>query len=487
VAPAAPIQSGPSGTLNIGVTTEPGTLDAQFANGVNEYMVTINVMDGLVVFGPDLTIQPLLAETYRQVDDTTWEFKLRQGVKFHNGEQLTADAVKASFDRTRDTSLKIRNPWADEINLADIEILDPLMFRFHTSAPTPQMLSRLAKDYPIYPPGYLGSTAATSVARKAIGTGAYMLKEWVTGDHITLEANPEYWGTPKPSIKTVVWRWIPEHTTRLDNLRTGAIDIMTSLDPSSIDGVNANSSTQAVVIRGGRRVYVGFKTTAQQFQDVRVRQALNYGADIESICKTIFSGATERMPTWSNPPYVNPDVKGYSYDPAKAKQLLQDAGYGQGFEMMWDVDSGGYLKSEEFPPALANSLRGIGVNLSIRKVESNVAAQEQKDRKTSPMYLRSNTAQYDAGLDFDVWRFDHAGNATLWNDAEFGSLLKQMYSGGTPDQRQQWSYQAQVRLSEQAPMLFLWKQPELYAINKKVQGFKPNGTERFMLNTVSVA
>jgi peptide/nickel transport system substrate-binding protein len=486
-APAAPRQAGASGTLNVGVTTEPATLDPQFGNGLNEFMLTINIMDGLVTFGPDLAITPLLAESYRQLDDTTWEFKLRQGVKFHNGDPLTSEAVKVSFERSKDQSLKIRNPWWQEVNLAEVEILDPLLFRFHTTAPTPQMLSRLAKDYPIYPPAYLSATDARTVARKAIGTGAYMLKEWVSGDHVTLEANPDYWGTPKPSIKTVVWRWIPEQTSRLANLRTGAIDLMTYLDASSIDEVNADANTQAVVVRGGRRVYVGLNTTVGPLKDVRVRQALNYAADVESICRTIFGGSTARMKTWTNPPYENPELTGYSYDLPRARQLLQDAGFAQGFEITLDVDDGGYQKLEEFPPALANSLRAAGVNVSIRKLDNKVAAQEQRDRKTSPLYLRSNTAQFDPGLDFDVMRFDHAGNNTQWNDPEFQTLLKQLYTGGTREQRQQWSYQAQARVMDQAPMLFLWKQPELYAVNKKIRGFKPNGTERFMLNEISLA
>jgi peptide/nickel transport system substrate-binding protein len=482
---AASKPAGPTGTLNVVVATEPATLDPQFGNGLNEFMLTINMMDGLVRFGSDLKIEPLLAETYRQVDDTTWEFKLRPNIKFHNGEALTSEAVKASFERSNDDSLKIRNPWWSEINLSEIEIVDPLNFRFHTSTPTPQMLSRLAKDYPIFPPKYLADTDPKAVARKAVGTGPYVFKEWQSGDHITMEANPDYWGTPKPSVKTVVWRWIPEHTSRLANLRTGAADLMLSLDPSSIADVNADPNTQAVVIQGGRRVYVGLNTTVGALKDVRVRQALNYAADVEGIGKAIFGGATQRMKTWTNAPYDNPDVKGYTYDPDKARQLLEAAG-AQNLELTWDVDDGSYLKIEEFPPALANSLRTVGVNVSIRKIDNKVAAQEQRDRKTSPMYLRSNTAQYDPGLDFDVWRFDHAGNATQWNDSEFLGLLKQLYTGGTPEQRQQWSNQAQVRIMDQAPAIFLWKQPELYAISKKVQGFKPNGTERFMLNEVSM-
>jgi ABC-type transport system substrate-binding protein len=475
-----------SGTLNVGVSIEPGTLDPQFANGVTEYVVTSNVMEGLVGFGQDLSIVPVLAETYRQVDENLWEFKLRQGVKFHNGEALNAEAVKVTFERSNDPNLKIRNTWFKNLNLDEIQILDDLTLRFHTDTPTPHMLARMAKDYPIYPPKYLTQTDPKGVARKAVGTGPYIFKEWASGDRIVLEANPDYWGNPKPSVKTIVWRWIPEHTSRLANLRTGSIDVMTSLDPSAIAEVNADSQLQALALGGGRRVYVGLNTRVAPFDDVRVRQALNYGADIESICKTIFAGATQRMRTWSSPPNENPDVKGYHYDPARARQLLQEAGLGQGFSTVFDVDSGGYLKLEEFPSALVTSLRDIGVDASIKRLDDKVAQQQQRERKTSPLYLRSTTAQYDAGLDFDLMRLDHAGNATNWNDPVFQALMKQLYTGGTVEQRKAWTFEAQARVKEEAPMLFLWRQPEIYGLSKKVHGFSPNGTERFNLGAVSL-
>jgi peptide/nickel transport system substrate-binding protein len=486
-APAAPkAPAAATGTLTLGVTNEPGTLDGMFANGQAEYVVIINVMEGLFTTAENLQVVPVLAESHRQVDDKTWEFKLRQGVTFHNGEPFDAQSVKVTYERSLNPDLKVRNTWAGDVNIERVEIVDPYTVRFHTKAPTPQMLARLANDHFMFPPKYVMENDPSVVARKPIGTGPYIFKEWNTGDRVTLESNPEYWGSPKPSIKTVVFKWVTEHTSRVANLKTGAFDIITPLDPTAIKEIQADAKLQVISVAGGRRVYAGLVTTQKPFDDVRVRQAMNYGSDIESITEAILGGATTRMKTWVNPPNENPELKGYTYDPAKAKQLLTEAGHPNGLEVTFDVDNGNYLKVDEFPQAVAASLRNIGVNANIRKIDRNVSSQEQRERKTSPMYLRSTAGAFDPGLDFQLLELKHAGNATQWDDPQFQGLLEKLYTGGTPDERKQWSFQAQARLMDQAPMLFLWKQPDIYAASKRVQRFKPNGDERIRAWQISL-
>ncbi|MCC6177315.1 MAG: ABC transporter substrate-binding protein [Chloroflexi bacterium] len=476
-APAArPVAA--SGQITIGIPNEPATLDPMFGVGTMEYNVLVNVMDGLFTTGEHLAVVPRLAESYRQIDDMNWEFKLRQGVTFHNGEPFNADAVKATYDRSMDKAQKPRNTWAADVNVDRVDVVDPYTVRFHTTTATPHMLARLANDHFIFPPKYLAESDARAIARKPIGTGAYVFKEWASGDKIVLEANPNYWDTDKPAIKTITWRWTPEHAARLANLKTGAIDLMDQLDPTSIAEVDADSHIRSLSTPGGRRVFAGFNLKVEPFEKLEVRQALNYGTNVESIAKAILGGATTRMRTWVNPPVENPEVKGYTYDPAKAKELLQKAGLGQGFKVTFDVDRSAYMKGDEFPQAIASSLRDIGVDVTINQVERTVAAQMQKERKTNGMYMRSTAPFFDPGLDFDLMRLNHAGNSMQWEDPEFLDLMKKMYSGGTPDERKAWSFQAQARMSEQAPMLFLWKQPEIYGASRKLQGFTPTGDER---------
>ncbi|HEX6513185.1 MAG TPA: ABC transporter substrate-binding protein, partial [Chloroflexota bacterium] len=412
------------GTLNIGQTSEPGTLDPQFLVGTPEETVVINVMDGLFSTGDKLAVVPKLAESYKQLDDLTWQFRLRQGVKFHNGEMFDATSVKASYERSMDPNLKIRNTWASDLNVSSIEIVDPNTVNFHLKSPTPHMLARMCTNHYMYPPKWLASASTEEVARKPLGTGAYVFKEWAAGDHITLEANPDFWGDPKPAIKTVTWRWTPENATRVANLKTGAWDLIATLDPSSVAEVNGDAKLQALSAPGGRRVYIGFNTKLKPVDDVRVRQALNHGTDIETICRQILGSTTTRMNSFVNTPNDSPDLHMYSYDPAKAKQLLQAAGYGSGLQLTFDVDNNLYIKGDEFPQAIVASLRDIGVNVAINKVDRNVAAQQQKDRTVHQMYLRSTAPAYDPGLDFDLLRVNHAGNATQWDDPEFQNLMK---------------------------------------------------------------
>jgi ABC-type transport system substrate-binding protein len=120
-------------------------------------------------------------------------------------------------------------------------------------------------------------------------------------------------------------------------------------------------------------------------------------------------------------------------------------------------------------------------------IEPNVATQMQKDRTTNGMYMRSTAPFFDPGLDFDLLRLNHAGNSTNWDDPDFQALMKKLYTGGTPEERKQWSFQAQARLSDQAPMLFLWKQPEIYGASKRLQGFKPTGDERIRIARMTIA
>jgi peptide/nickel transport system substrate-binding protein len=465
-------------TMAIGLPEEPNTMDPQFADGVLEYTVLINIMDGLFTTGENTEVVPVLVESWEQLDDLTWEFRLHEGVTFHNGEPLTSEAVKASYERSVDPDAAVRRPWAGDVNIEEIEVVDDLAFRFHTSAPTPHMLARLANDHFIYPPQYLAENDATTIARQPIGTGPYVFQEWSQGQHITMTANPDYWGEPKPSIETVIWRFIPEDSTRLASLQTGQIDLMRSLLPTAIEEVAARENLAVVGIEGTRRVYIGLNTQIEPTNDVRVRQALNYGTDVETIAEVILGGATSRMQNWAEIAFRNPDVIGYEYDPERARQLLAEAGYPDGLNLTWDLATTGTVGIAEFPQAVVISLREVGVEVELNVVEPTVLSQLTEDRQVNHLYSRTNAAYFDPGLTFDVWRLDNIGAGGQWENEEFESLRQQVYTGGTPAERLEWSYRMQEIMMEEAPAIFLWYQPDIYGINTRVQGFTPNGDER---------
>jgi peptide/nickel transport system substrate-binding protein len=483
-----PVAAQAAGTLTIGMPEEPITMDPMFADGVNEYNVLINIMDGLFTTGENIEVVPRLAKSWKQVDDLTWEFVLQPDIVFHNGEPLNADAVKVTYERSLDPDLAVRNTWGEDINLESVEVVDDLTVRFHTSEFTPHMLARLANDHFIFPPKYLSENDPSTVARAPIGTGAYVFQTWETGESLTLTANPDYWGDPKPSIETVVWRFIPEHTSRLASLETGAIDLMDSLLPTSIEEVNSSENLEAVFVDGTRRVYIGLNTKLAPTDDVRVRQALNYGTDVETICETILGGATTRMTNWVEPAFQNPEVKGYHYDPELAKQLLADAGYPDGISVTWDyTKSGGNMGIDEFPQAIAISLRDVGVDVTLNLLEGNILTDRMRNRETNQLYFRTNASYFDPGLTFDVWRLNHAGNASQFDDPKFLELREKLYTEGTPEERLQWSYEAQQVFMDGAPAIFLWKEPDIYGVSKRVQNFAPTGDERIRVAPLSLA
>jgi peptide/nickel transport system substrate-binding protein len=482
-----------AGTMTIALGVEPITMDPVFADGVIEYHFGVNIMDGLFTTGENIEVVPRLAESWEQLDELTWEFKLLPDIFFHNGEALTSEAVKATYDRTMDPDLAARNTWGEDINLESVEVVDDLTVRFHTSEFTPHMLARLANDHFIMPASYLLENDPTTVARHPIGTGAYVFDEWVAGEQITMSANPEYWDEPQPSIETVVWRFVPEATSRVANLETGAVDLIDGVLPSAIEQIEANENLLAVFVEGTRRVYIGLNTKVSPTDDVRVRQALNYGTDIESICEVILGGATTRMPNWMEPAFRNPEVEGYHYDPELARQLLAEAGYPDGVTVTLDYARTGSLGIDEFPQAIAISLREVGIEVGLNLLENNILTERIEEASLGDaeavgnMYLRSNASYFDPGLTYSYWRPADDDNGTGYANPEFVELLNQILTGGTPEERLEWAYAAQEIFMEDAPALFLWYEPKIYGLNTRVQGFAPTGDEHLRFAEVTLA
>jgi peptide/nickel transport system substrate-binding protein len=187
------------------------------------------------------------------------------------------------------------------------------------------------------------------------------------------------------------------------------------------------------------------------------------------------------MTNWVEPAFQNPEVTGYHYDPDLARQLLAEAGYPDGISVTMDFNRDSSLGMDEFPEAIAISLREVGVDVTLNVIEDNIHTDNMRNRETNQLYFRTNASYFDPGLTFDVWRLDHPGNASQFDDPEFLELRERLYTEGTPEERLQWSWEAQEIFMEGAPAIFLWKEPDIYALNERVQNFNPTGDERIRL------
>jgi peptide/nickel transport system substrate-binding protein len=357
----APAATGPSGELVIAIGGDPSTLDPQVADDGNERAVNDNVYETLIARDSStMELVPALAESWEELDDVTWQLKLRQGIKFHNGEPFDAEAAAFSINRVINPDLN-----SEQISffstIKEATVVDASTIQVFTDGPDPILPSRLYW-LKIVPPKH---AADDNFGTTPVGTGPYKFVEWVRDDHVTLEANPDYWG-PAPTIAKVTIRPIKEEVTRLAALKAGEVDLVRGLIPEYVDEVPKVASTPGLEF-----TWLRLNALSGPLADKRMRQAINYAINKDELAQSLYSGyAVPAEGQILTPGHFgfNTDVKAYPYDPEQAKQLIQDAGY-NGEEIEFIGESGRWLKDKELIEAVAGQLRDVGLNIKVNIVE----------------------------------------------------------------------------------------------------------------------
>ena len=289
---AAPAVSNLTGTLKIDTISEIESPHPFFASQLVGISVRMNVFDSLVDRDWDGKIVPALAESWNVVDDMTIDFKLRKGVKFHNGQDLTVQDVKASMDHLLDKDIK--SPTTSIFaSFKEIQVLDPQTVRLVLARTDARVFDLLANNFAVLPAQYIKDVGADGIAKQPIGSGPYKFVEWVKDDHLTLEANPNYWDGSykgKPQVKTVILRPVTDPATRLADLRSGAADMIMDV-PSDQVAALKSGGFQIVEKDTVQQDYVYFDTTKDlPIKNKAVRQALNYAIDKDTILQTLLGG-----------------------------------------------------------------------------------------------------------------------------------------------------------------------------------------------------
>ena len=431
--------------------------------------VAFQIYDPLISLGADGTFKPALAASWSTPDPLTWEFKLRPGVKFHDGSPLTSADVKFTFERALDPEFKA--PYFSRISaIKAVETPDPLTVRFKTATPFPTMLYSLYEaSFPalIVPAAYVKANGNDALATKPVGTGPYRLVEWRKDDRIVLEANPDYWGGA-PKIKTVVFRPIREVRTRIAELRSGGVDIIGDVPPEDIAGLE----------RGGARVsavasdilyFFHFDTLKDTpLRDKRVRQAINYAIDVDAIHKAIMGGLGNRIDLVLPKGAFGYDetVGAYPFDPAKARQLLTEAGYPNGFTIPLLSRQGRYLKDKEVMEASIGYLARVGIKVEPRYLEPGVWAQVS-ERKGREGLIFGGWSGLDPDL---VWYpLLYTGQyQSYYSNKELDALLDKGRSTVDPAARKAIYREAALLMKEDAPNVPMLQPPLIYAINTRL-------------------
>jgi len=365
------------GNLN---TLDPYTFNETFTLGVMG-----NVYEGLTKRDKDLTIIPGLAERWEVVEPTRWRFHLRRGVKFHNGNPFTADDVVFSADRVRApaSDLKTRIP-------ADVKVVkvDDHTVDFVLSAPNPILHYEwdtwymFDKEWSEANNTTAPSSAADQnpgyAARNANGTGPFMVDSHQVGVRSTFKPNPSWWGKVEHNLTQVVFTPIPAAATRVAALLSGEVDMMDPVPIQDIERVNANPATTVMTGPELRAIHLGFDSKRNElvgasvkgknpFKDPRVRKAVYQAIDIEAIKTRVMRNLAAPVPLLiASQLYSRAgEFQRHPYDQAAAKKLLQEAGYGDGFEFIMDCPNDRYVNDEAICQAVVSMLARVGLKVNL--------------------------------------------------------------------------------------------------------------------------
>jgi peptide/nickel transport system substrate-binding protein len=470
----------PEGKIVIAQGVDPTTLDTQNQQETPASVVASHLFDTLVERDQNLKVVPALAaELPKLVAPTTWEVKLRRGVKFHNGEEFSAESVKFSLERVK-TGLRASSNFRP---IEKVDIVDPYTVRVQTSKPWPTfatiMTFRQASMYP--PKAYAGKDSAF-ISKNPIGTGPYKLVRWSKDEEIVLEANDQYWrGAPK--IKTVVFRPIPDDAVRVAALQNGEVDVAVNIPPH-LANIIANHPkiflSTAPSIRTLQLMFVTHEYDAQHkligpykgvTADKRVRQAIAYALDVDEIIKGVLDGKAMRTATLLTPLHFgyDPALKPIKQDLGKVKQLLTEAGFPGGLELTLNSPQGRYVRDKEVAEAVSGQLTKAGIKSQLKTYEFvNYLNNLVYVHKPGPVWLIGwGTPTVDAETVYGPL-FRTGSNLGNYHNPDFDGMVDQAQTQMDEKQRLATYHRINRLWIDDMPAVPLYQQLDLYGANKRL-------------------
>ena len=439
-----------------------------------------NIADPLLRWAEPGKLGPGLATSWKTVDPKTWELDLRKGVKFHNGETFDAKAVKFFYDTMNDPKLisptKTNHTWVESV-----EIIDDYKVRLHTRRLYPAAAGQMAIAHMI-PPDYVKQVGYDGFRQKPIGTGPYKFVEHVKDDHVTFAANDQYWGGV-PQIRTIIYRPIKEDAARAAALMAGEIDLALDLPPELVPVVQQRKDLKVKQVLSTRTFIMNFSKMDPKYPTNKreVREAIDYAIDRDALNKAILSG-TGAPAAWLNPAMfgANNAIKPRPYDPKKAKELLAQAGYPNGFDVDFDIPQGRYLKDKEMGEAIAGQLAAVGIRAKTQVMEWGLFTKRQFSHQASPISL---IAWVDNNSDTDTQNRLLMKTGSTWSqggDKALDELLDRIASEMDPEKRKALIFEEQDYLRREVyPITYVVQMGLLCAVSQKLDWFEPRPDEKY--------
>lgn len=463
-------------TLTVALVSLAPTLDPHMHFERVGVLVNINMYDSLLHRNTRMEYEPSLATSWKPLSDTLWEFKIRRGVRFHNGDPLTPEDVKFSFERVLEPGKeKKRSPQYGNVRaIKDVRVVDAETVHIVTDKPFPLLLERLV-FFPIVPRKHVekvGDEAFGSTA--AVGTGPWKLVEWKRDQHIRLEAFDQHW-RGKPPFRQLVFRVIPEVATQVAELKTGGVDLIRNVSADLVPDLRSHAQTSISTTPILRVHYVALDMRHPPFDKKAVRQAANHAIDKQAIIQKMMAGLGRQVATTVQPPAFghDADVQPFQYDPKRARELLAQAGHPGGVDITLHS---AYVEFRPVFEAICQMLTEAGLRTTPKLWDPGPAWNKflQGEGKATNGYYGSwgNYSVFDAdAVLHPLYHTEPGGWIGKWYARVEGldRLIDEARSIVDQPRRKRIYAQVQRLIREEAPSIFLWTQNDTLGVSKRIE------------------
>ncbi len=499
---AGVVHAQPAGTLVVGLVAEPVNLDPAQVTDLNSNRVGRRIVETLVTMPDEKTeVIPGLAESWTiSKDGLQYTFKLRKGITFHDGTPLNAAAVKFSIERQfnpEHPAYKLgKYPFANYFfgNVKAVEPLSDDRVAFLLKEPRASFLAVLTAAAASIVSPAAAMKSGLDYPSKPVGTGPFKFASWERGQRVVLEKNPSYWKGPV-KYDRVVFRPIVEDQARLTELLTGQLDLIVGVPADFVGQLEGNPKVGVLKQTGVHVWYLGINNQKKPFDDRRVRQALNYAVDKDAIVRDVLkgTGTPSKGPVMPNTWGAEPALRAYPYDPARAKKLLAEAGYPNGFSTtLWVPESGSGMQSPvAMSTVIQSNLKNVGINVALQTMEWGAYLAKLRSKEQDLFALSWMAGMEDP--DMVMYPLLHSSqwtpngpNRALYKNEQFDKLLSEARLTTDQGKRAALYRQAQKILIDDAPWVFVDHEVQIAAFAKRVQGFKLHPSFDLRVETISL-
>jgi len=464
----------PANTIVVAQSVDPTTMDPQNQRETPTFNVLVHFYDPLIMRD---TKNPkrfvgVLARTWRRLSPTAVRFVLRKGVKFSDGSAFNATTVKYNIDRLMGTLPGQKSPPLSAFqysSISGVHVINPTTVDIGTKAPDPLLLARLSALLMI--PTHSVDGDPNALAAKPVGTGPYTLVSWDRNNQIVMKAKSNYF-RGKPRVANVIFKDMPDDASRLAALQSGDVDVISNLPPDNVAEVRSGGRANVRAVPSARVTSVWLDTlNVPELKSAKVRLALNYAVDVNTIIKKVMSGYALRTATIV-PPYFagySSSIKPFPYNPTKAKALLKQAGQANGFSMTMMVPHGRYLLGEDIAQAVAGYLGKVGVNVKVDIVDFGVFAKATQTRQIPAAFFAGWGESFFNPIDEAQVAIKCGTTGFSWFcNKGVDALIAKAATTLNPKKQDAVIVRFQKAIKSNPPFIYLFAYKDIYGISKRL-------------------